>query len=195
MADKRFSEFDVVTTMEDTDIFALSRAGVSKQISGAAINLGNAIVRGPLSFTYATPNLDTGVEFYTPAVGEVLLNAFFMVDTAFSGGSNLALATIGTFVGTTAGFWSSGESGYVPLMYAYYTIGAGYRYMGYGNQFALASNGSAYDGYPHGAPGVFDDVNPLKLVVTQTALKDGTPIDATQGEARLWIVTAFPQAF
>jgi len=196
MADKRFSEFDVVTTMEDTDIFALSRAGVSKQISGAAINLGNAIVRGPLSFTYATPNLDTGVEFYTPTVGEVLLDAFFIVDVGFTGGSNQALATIGTFVGRDDGFWSGGYFTNFNLVGGSYEYG-GYKVdLNYGN-YSLASNGENYDYYANSAPGVFTDTYPLKLVVSTNGYKNptGSAISSTVGAARLYIVTAFPQAF
>jgi hypothetical protein len=37
MADKHFSEFDEVTDIEDADIYAVSRGGVSKKVLGSTV--------------------------------------------------------------------------------------------------------------------------------------------------------------
>ena len=66
---------------------------------------GASIVRGPFSFAYDTPGLTTGVEVYAPSDGEILLFAFPVVDTLWNG--TTPQLDVGTFVGTTSGFTAS----------------------------------------------------------------------------------------
>lgn len=63
-------------------IAAVASLAVTAQTVGSA---GAARAFGPFTFAFDTPGLNNGVEFYTPAVGDILLDAFVIVTQAFDG--------------------------------------------------------------------------------------------------------------
>jgi hypothetical protein len=142
---------------------------------------GSATVRGPFEFAFDTPGLADGVEFYTPTVGEVLVDCTFRVDTAWDGISNLA--DIGDFTSGTTGLWAYTTSFGFDLVSANPTSGV------------IALSGVSLNQQALTGLFIFTTTDPLLLVVSQDGTKGGPPSDASQGAARLYIVTALPVAF
>ena len=152
---------------------------------------GASIMRGPFSFAYDTPGLTTGVEVYAPSDGEILLFAFPVVDTLWNG--TTPQLDVGTFVGTTSGFTAS----VFPLVANYpiklddasvvqVSVGDGV--------YPVMSTYETYIATEYEQTYVFDGTETLKVVVSQDATSGGADPGATQGAARLYIVTATPVA-
>src|SRR5690348_16524195 len=85
---------------------------------GGGGGAGSPVVRA-FPFAYNTAGILTGHAVYTPAIGDVLLDAWIVITTAWNG--TTPLADIGTFVGANGGLfaWSVPSSGAVDL-----TLGA-----------------------------------------------------------------------
>lgn len=160
---------------------------------------GTPVVRGPFTFTYDTPNLNNGVEFYTPTVGDILIDAWIVVDEAFDG--TTPKADIGTGVGATVGLFRLASDGnYVYLDFADQEAGGaglmGNGAHGYSARSLLASGGygSLYNGVNPVGPYTITAANPLLLWASQDGTKGGTAVGGTTGVARLFFVTASPAA-
>ncbi len=152
---------------------------------------GVAVVRGPFAFAFNTASINAGVTVYTPVVGDILLDAWFEITTAFDG--TTPKADIGSFSGTTSGLFDiSGNA--VPLGTADTTAtgGAGISInVTSGTLSLLAQVGSSLK---RTVPSRFTTTAPLKLVVSQTGLAGGTAIGGAAGAGKLYIVTATPVA-
>jgi hypothetical protein len=157
---------------------------------GGGSTPGAAIVRGPFSFAFDTPNIENGVEVYTPAIGDVLLDVSVVTDVGFDG--TTPMADVGTF------------------------IGQNYGYFGYANQAINSINvaDQVFEGVQHGPIGTslvvaqisgggtirfvsspITTADPIMLVVSQDGTKGGDPVGGTAGSGRVYIVTATPVAF
>ncbi len=157
---------------------------------------GAGIVRGPFSFAFDTPNIENGVVVYTPAVDEILMDAWVAVDTAFNG--TTPRADIGTFIGT-------GNNGIVRQegTVAWLLTDADTEFYGTGYMTAAQTGGHqstplSYfntDGSNRVVPGRFVATNPILLVVSQTGQMGGAAIGGSAGAGRIYIVTATPVAF
>lgn len=163
---------------------------------------GVRVVKFP--FAYNTVGLATGVTVYTPAAGDVLLDAWVDITTKFvrTGGASLK-ADIGTFSGATTGLFyfvntaltlqdnavsdaDGGGSGYLADVAP-------------GAQAPLTTWELVYTPPPalpiRGVPGTFTDpAKPLKLVVNQTGAVGGTATPMTAGAATLYLAVATPTA-
>lgn len=173
--------------------------GVADEGGNGGSTPGAAIVRGPFAFAFNTSGINNGVTVYTPTVGDVLLDWFIIVDTAFDG--TTPLADVGTFVGTTQGLWAATDA-----PGSAFTLGtSGNELGGTGvlggpgisspGQNALGVIGDGIANSEPVLPAVFTAANPLKLVVSQDGLKGGSAIGGAAGAGRLYIVTATPAAF
>lgn len=186
---------DVLTVQSDGSIAAAAGGG-----GGGS---GNAVVRGPFGFAFDTAGLAAGVAFYTPTIGDVLLDAWIEVDTAFDG--TTPLADFGSFNGTTSGMYSNFWGGVVDLTSADHEVspgvlsGNGGAHYGVNGNTPLALTSVIWNGastsYDRLLPAPFTAADPLLLVVSQDGSKGGTEIDSTQGAGRIYIVTAAPTAF
>ena len=177
---------------------------------GGGSTPGAAVVRGPFSFAYDTPNLNAGVAFYTPTVGDILLDAWVEVTTAWDG--TTPLGDVGAFNPDAYGWFANcagpldmtkadstvigGLDGNVDLMQL-----SGLNDLGsvpYVNQVSGAGPSleviSPPDGFRY-CPARFTSANPLKVVVSQDGTAGGTAPGASQGAAKIYIVTATPVAF
>jgi hypothetical protein len=149
-------------------------------------------------FAYNTPGLLTGALIgYTPAIGDILLDAWFSVDVGWNPTPpDPALADVGSFVGVNYGFFAGAVA---PVsMKTTDTDGAppGFANMNNGESpgttlslLALTNgvtNGTRY------APGRFTSADPLKVCVSQDGQNNGAALDATAGSAVLYLVTATP---
>lgn len=181
---------------------ALKRTGGS---GNGGSQPGAVIVRGPFDFAYNTPGINNGVAFYTPTVGDILLDAWIEVLTAFDG--TQPKADFGPFLsGQTAGYYggpwapvlltdadADAITGSIPSDQGLlaHPFGSGRSLLV--NSLA-ASNG--YGGMSRKiVPGKITAADPWLLVVSQDGTRGGAAIDSTQGAGRLYIVTATPAAF
>ena len=177
--------------MTDLEL-TLGQDGVAtwKKPSGGS-QLGAAIVRGPFSFAFDTPNLNNGVAFYAPQVDEILLNGWIEVDVAFNG--TTPFPEIGTFVGFSGGFFNGNmrlDAIDDERIGAGMLIGANRDQSGTTNIPLQALNSEDH----RFVPMRFTAANPLKLVVSQNGLAGGDPVGGTAGSGRVYIITATPVA-
>ncbi len=183
-----------------------------------------ATVRGPYSFTYATAGLAVGVTFYTPTVADILLDAWIEVDTAWDGTTPKGDIGFGGFDNNIAGFglfaYAFGTGvGYVDMTQAASPgpgggATAGLMLSGAGGLRGLDGAGEAFDllhvpntppptaltrltpdnAFPT-LPMKFRAASPLVVCVSQTGDTTGAAPGASQGAAKLYIITATPVAF
>ena len=166
---------------------------------GGAPSAGSPVIRGPFAFAYDTPNINNGVPFYTPTVGEILVEMWVEVITAFDG--TTPKADISQFTGTSSpyGLWGwntipflldttidSIDSGGGPLVGAAPTGGGGTVH-----GVPLSQSYSAHQRY---APARFVSADPLLLVVSQDGLKGGAAIGGSQGSGNVYLITGTPVA-
>jgi hypothetical protein len=156
---------------------------------GGASVAGASRVLGPFPFAFDDVGLVDGVTFYTPAVGDVLLDAWFEVPVAWDG--TTPFADIGTSFPNGYGMFGQ-LNGPVLLGDANF------------NQNSLQSSshldnlGSAnilITNVPSSArqvPASFLDDTPLKVVVSQTGQPGGADPGAAQGSGVIYLVVATP---
>ncbi len=163
---------------------------------GGGSTAGAARVLGPFPFSHATAGLDTGMLLWTPAVGDVLLDAWVEVDTGFDG--TTPLADIGTFIASNQGIWLWGDTSPVDL-----TAADTLTSIQSGDLLSSSTSSPANSLYAalvvHSAaltsrllPAKFTTANPLLLVASQDGTKGGTALDSTVGAGAVYLVVATP---
>ncbi len=158
--------------------------GVSWEPGGGS-QPGATITRG-FSFTFATAGLDNGVALWTPAVGDVLIEAWFLTTVGFDGTS--PIPDIGQFTDGNLGYWGRIGDTYGSLQSADDQVN------GPGNEAFLQVLAQSLRGITvnYGGLFTFDSTDPVKLVVSQDGQKGGTPIGGAAGEATLFVTIASP---
>lgn len=165
---------------------------------GGGAVAGAAIVHAH-PFTFDTPGLATGTDVYLPKVGDIWLDAWVEVDTAWDG------ATPAFDVGYYAQGYGVFGAGVLPVSLAnadYQGLtnlltGAGAIAAGYVSPVTLTSlatkqaNFVAGGGYRY-LPGKWTSDDALAIWVTSTGYPGGADPGATMGAATLYMVTATP---
>lgn len=159
---------------------------------GSGGSAASPIVR-KFPFAFDTPDLVAGVAVYTPAIGDVLLDAWFDIVTAWDNGPR---ADIGAFASTGAsGLFAIGGLPIAmgPSSPEIERDGLRLGPPAGGGQWLSLAGSSAWNGQRF-APAVWIDTIPLKLVVSGdgTSGFSGSITPATQGAAVLYLVTATP---
>jgi hypothetical protein len=173
----------------------------TEDTGGGGATAGAARVLGPFPFAFDDVGLNDGIAFYTPTVGDILLDAWIEVTEAFDG--TTPLADIGAVNGETgglfAGDWGPIEVGQqddlINLNYLgrYQIQDASSHVVG-----ALSAQNSYYDPnnevetYIRVTPGKFVNADPLKIVVSQDGSKGGTAVGGTAGAGAVYLVVATP---
>lgn len=167
--------------------------------------------------TFDTPDLLAGADIWTPAAGDVLLDAWLKIDTAWDGTTPQGdLILGGTAGGQTLGMWHALVGQALPMTAADLTIGSSADYFvgpslsRLSDAAALAYPTSDFDGLyvVSGAsvtftsnpvtsgnrylPGEFTAATPVKFVVSTTGATTGSDPGSTQGSAVLYLVTVTP---
>ena len=159
---------------------------------GGGSTPGAAIVRGPYSFAFDTPGINDGVAFYTPTVGDILYDVWYVVTTAFNGTTPFADVSQYTGSGAPGGLASGVATAHDLTVAASINNGGG-------PANATTTDSSSYLTlrYNNGAalPGLFTTADPLKLVVSQDGLKGGAAVGGSAGAGKVYIVTSTPVAF
>lgn len=182
------------------------------RINGASMG-GASIVRA-FPFAFDTPGLLTGAALYTPTAGDILLDAWIEIDTAWDG--TTPLGDLGSFIGSQFG-WFSGVT-QVDMTVADVQGGAS----GIGDGLLVGNTLSSVaqistiqsiagavqvDGAGPGltpispvafgfraAPARFTTDDQIKVCVSQDGTNTGDDPASTQGAAVLYLVTATPVA-
>ncbi len=162
---------------------------------GGGSQPGAAIWRGPFSFAFDDAAINDGIAFYTPTVGDLLLDVYPVLDTSFDG--TTPFGDVGTFVGTNNGLFSN-FGGFLDLSAIADDDGANQGYGGAGLYFNSGPMGTlaefAANNAQRFAPLLITAANPLKIVVSRTGAKGGTAVGGAAGAGRLYICTATPVA-
>jgi len=199
--------------LDDKTLFRVLRnGGITRQVaqalldkfasSGGSVPDGTPIVRAfPIAFD--TAGLVTGYETWTPAVGDVLLDAWVSIVTAWDG--TTPSLDIGPFDTETSG-WFAWQAAALNLEHADDDE------MGSDNtSFLISQNGGSTplwssslawnanfgqsasgDHSQRVLPARFAESKPIKVVVTTDGTTDGDDPGATHGAAILYLVTATP---
>lgn len=174
--------------------------------SGGSVSVGAPVIRA-FPFAFDDPGLTDGVEVYTPAIGDLLIDAWVEVDTAWNGttptfdvGSLAAnygwfqtLSNVGVSLAQASNFdtFGSGDSQLKGQSGASASAGAGAalswewmrRTLGFDATLATIQSMK---------PAVFVTADPVKIVVSQTGAAGGADPGATQGAGVLYLVTVTP---
>ncbi len=163
---------------------------------GGGSTPGAARVLGPFPFAFDTAGINNGHTIWTPAVGDILLDAWISVVTAFDGST--PMGDIGTFTGGQSYGWLASNNAAADLTYADGNSG------GIDKAILAQSGAPAVDGvfqmtlagatYSSGRqlPGSFISASPIQVVVSQDGTKGGTASGGTQGAGNVYLVIATP---
>lgn len=162
----------------------------------AGSSAGSPVVR-KFPFAFDTPNLLTGAAVYTPTVGDVLLDAWVEIDTAWDGttpqgdfGQFLGGETFGNFAefnGALNMLNADVAAGQVitQSMRTQGTLG--------GPASGLYQQQSTGNGdFIRALPARFTTTDPIKVCVSQDGTNTGADPASTQGAAVLYLVTCTP---
>ena len=146
------------------------------------------VYRVPIAFDDA--DILTGAALYTPTVGDVLMDAWFEVTTAWDG--TTPKGDIGTFVTATDGLFEVLGGGAIGLDIADdESAGDGLLVGRYGNSaMSLVSSVGGANNYR--AQARVTIANPIRLVVTQNGAVGGGDPGSTQGAGSVYLVVATP---
>lgn len=186
--------------------------------SGAIVqpNSGEEMIR-KFDFAYSTPNLTTGVVVYQPTVGDILLDVWFQITTAFNG--TTPKLDVGQFIGGNDGWFGGVSFGPVDATVADHfqldsggVLSSGAHIVKHADgtvtpatppSVSLAQTTSVVASTSAGAfssialerniPGMIVSAAPVELVLTQTGQKGGAATGATQGAGTVYFLTGTPQ--
>jgi hypothetical protein len=156
---------------------------------------GSPVVRA-FPFAYNTPSLLTGHAVYTPTIGDVLLDAWVEVRTAWNG--TTPLCDFGRFAGGRGWNAYDGFHGVRAMDQADDSNGLVGMSVnggpGDGRSLLAAVNAdpSGTWGTDRNLPASFITADPIKVVVSQDGTDAGADPGSTQGAAVLYLITATP---
>jgi hypothetical protein len=156
-----------VQIIDHHDSVVLDTADVeSRLIAAEAGGAANALrVAGPYVFSYDDAGIEDGIEFFTPAVGDVVLHTLFVVITPFDG--TTPTGGMGTF--TSGGY---GIHYFDPTTPWTEAEGAG-----------MLSDPTL----PADNPFVSVNTNPFKLYVSQDDVGSAS-VGGTEGEVHVYLI-------
>lgn len=177
----------------------------------------NAVKVRKFPFAYNTPGLAAGHTVFTPTVGDVLLDLWLEVDTAWNG--TTPFFDVGTFTSTTSGIFAANNGGNpaalmsqadaalaaAPNLLAANNLSdlvqssaVATATANYGDSLLVVSgtsvnaNGNIIETGNLTVPAKFTAATPLKVIVSTDGTTAGSDPGATQGAAVLYLVTATP---
>lgn len=176
-------------------IAAVASLAVTAKTVGSA---GAVRIFGPFRFAFDTPNLNQGVEFYTPNVGDILVDAFVQFPVPFNG-TTPKFDCIDIYGDTNGAFYN--QKAPVDATLATFPGSAALLLFGRVTAASASSLSTALlsyvtaSGSPHDFAPFQAKVNqptPWKLWVSSSGQSGGAATGATQGEGDLYLVTATP---
>ncbi len=162
---------------------------------------GAARVLGPFPFAFDDVGLEDGIAFYTPTVGDILLDAWIEVTEAFDGAT--PLADLGTFDGSTTGLLAQWFGPFDLTTTSEESAGAGISFSdtsaadptsfvtGPVSAFNVSISGGNLL-YLRAMPARFTATHPVKIVASQDGEAGGTAVGGTAGAGAVYLVVATP---
>lgn len=157
---------------------------------------GSAVVR-KFVFTHATAGLLTGAAVYTPTIGDVLLDGWVEITTAFDG--TTPTLDFGPFLAGDShmGYFNTFGYGALDVSAADQLITEGLSIQAPGHQpnsdlMGNTLNSPAPNGGQRVLPARFVTADPIKVVVSQNGSNNGANPGSTAGGGVLYLVTATP---
>jgi hypothetical protein len=167
-------------------------------IDNGSSSAGSPIVRA-FPFAFDTPGLLTGHAVYTPTIGDILLDVWIEVDTAWNG--TTPTGDVGTDFDGGVG-WFSSAFGSLDMTVADAASGSNIcaTLLSQSSNSAHASsslfiawlNGTTPQQTRRALPAKIVTADPIKVCVTQDGMNTGADPGSTQGSAVLYLVTATP---
>lgn len=144
------------------------------------------------NFAFNTPGLTTGLTVFTPTAGDILVDCWLEIDTAFNG--TTPKVDVGDFVSANTGWFAQAASA-LDATVADATATSGPLLVdqmtnsGHNSSLRAAGDTNSKD---RSLPGKFANANPVKLVLTQNGQKGGVATGATQGAGTVFFLTGTP---
>lgn len=148
-----------------------------------------------LPFAYNTANILTGAALFTPTIGDVLLDAWIEITTAWNG--TTPKGDVGAFIAGDIVGWLGSVVGPAPMDVVDVSDGSKLPH-------GLLTQGTAttpsgllsqliYTGYQsRRLPAKFTTADPVKVCVSQDGYNDGADPGSSQGAAVLYLVVCTP---
>lgn len=158
--------------------------------TGGGSTAGAARVLGPFPFAYNTAGLNDGIELWTPSVGDVLLDAWIHVTTAFDG--TTPQGDIG-WGDAAIGIFNTVGNGTAALTPAVSTVNSQIQ-----NQADVAASISSSIATSYAGSTVavwrfvFVGSEPLLFWASQNGQRGGTAVGGTAGAGAVYLVVATP---
>jgi hypothetical protein len=144
------------------------------------------------AIAYNSTNISSsGFTLYTPVVGDILMDAYVEITTAWNG--TTPTADVGTGVGVNIGLFGNIDAAFSVATATNENGGTGTRTSGAASgPYSLqvrAGNAGFGSGFA-----TFTATNPLLIWVTQDGLQGGASPGASAGAGTVYLVVATPQA-
>lgn len=156
---------------------------------------GAARVLGPFQFAFDDAGIEDGIEVWTPAAGDILLDAWIEVDENFTG--TTPLGDIGTFTGGQAFGWLASNNAAADLTVndvnntgidpALLTQGGG----PVTGVYQVTAVSATYNSVRQ-LPAKFIGATPVKVVVSQNGEVGGAAVGGSAGSGSVYLVVATP---
>jgi hypothetical protein len=185
---------------DDGVLNLVAEDGSVSQVAGGGSQPGAARVIGPFPFTSVTPNLALGVDFYVPTVGDLLLDFWVEITTAWNGTTPLCDIGSASVFASGPGMISRCSNGFpcdlgnVDDSGAFGTnmlVGTGFAEGGIAGNVAAASFNNTVARL---LPARFVTADPLQVVVSTDGTTGGSATGATLGASAIYIKIATPAA-
>jgi hypothetical protein len=166
---------------------------VQDAIDNGAIGGGGGVTVRKFPFAFDTADILTGAALYTPTIGDILLDAWVEIDTAWNG--TTPTGDVGMFDGDNLGFFANANAG-IDMAAPDVTGNIGDGILGSAGggpptSDLYAAQAPAPAG-PRFIPGKVVAAHPIKVCVSQNGHNDGADPGSTQGAGVVYLVTATP---
>lgn len=150
-------------------------AAVADQVGLLVPDISGVSIVHSFTFTFALATLELGHAFWTPTVGDVLLNAWLFRSVAWDGTS--PTCDVGSFQGSNNG-WFNRFDGTQDLTVP--------------DELDQAGNGITFANTALFLPAAFTTADPIKIVVSQNGQLNGGATESTTGSTTLYWITSTP---
>lgn len=177
-----------ITDEEGTVIQGIKADGALRSANGGSVP--GAVTVHKLAFAFGDAGLNAGLTVYTPAVDDILLDAWIEVGTAWDG--TTPVGDFGQPVINANGYFGALVGGIDMTSVDISVAGANSLLVAEGpaTNVSLVEQSSAQA--QRVVPGKFRSVSPLKVWVSQTGNSGGAAPGASQGAAVAYVVVSTP---
>jgi len=181
--------------MSDTGILRVWDPDKAAYVTRVYEGAGSSGVRclGPFTFSYNTPGLNAGIEFYTPTVNDVLVDAFVTARVGFNGTTpKFDFGPVSAPPTTDGFFWQANAP---VVMSQGWPTPATFRVLWYvvgSSLFSARINYYAATKQIQPQQGIIRSADPWKLWVSQNGSMGGAAVGGSAGQGEMYLLIASP---